>query len=437
MTWASRRALVGAGLAALVITARALPVDAADAAPATALVLVDEASAPALRDDGDVPSLRQAIQQSLGWLSRQSPEQPVVVGPRTVTVAEQIAVLRRMLDFLADEPSAAVLEKRASDEFDFLKSVGYDDGTVLATGYHEPIVDVVDAPSAEYRVPIHGVPRDLGTTPGPYFTRAEIEQGWMGRNARTIAWARDPVDVFFMEVEGSGTLRFPDGRELRVGFAATNRRPYRSIARLLIQEGKIARDDMTMRVLREWLAAHPEERSRVLRHNESYVFFRVPSGSPVGSLGVPLTPGRSIATDPRVFPRGALAFVQTTRPVEISGGLIGWKSVGRFVLSQDAGGAIRGPGRVDIFWGRGPEAELAASDMKQPGELYFAVPRAGGAGAPRAPRPGCCETAGAPPPPIADREVETPPLPDEPRWSAETPPQAEPPPPPPTELFHF
>src|SRR5262249_12421292 len=128
--------------------------------------------------------------------------------------------------------------------------------------------------------------------------------------------------------------------------------------------------------LREWLNEHPEERARVLRYNESYVFFGPRSGAPVGSLGVPLTPGRSIATDTRIFPRGALAFVKTTRPVAQPDGQVVWKPVSRFVLSQDTGGAIRGPGRVDIFWGRGPEAELAASDMKESGELYFLVPKA-------------------------------------------------------------
>jgi membrane-bound lytic murein transglycosylase A len=187
--------------------------------------------------------------------------------------------------------------------------------------------------------------------------------------------------VFFMEIEGSGTLRLPGGDELRVGHAGTNGRSYRSIGRLLIDEGKITREAMTMRVLREWLTAHPEEQVRVLRHNESYVFFRLLPGAPVGSLGVPLTAGRSIATDPRVFPRGALAFIRTMRPVEAVDGLVGWKPVGRFVLSQDAGGAIRGPGRVDIFWGRGPDADLAASDMKEPGELYFLVPKPSSTGA--------------------------------------------------------
>ncbi len=125
----------------------------------------------------------------------------------------------------------------------------------------------------------------------------------------------------------------------------------------------------------------------MLRHNESYVFFRVIPGAPFGSLGVTLTPGRSIATDPRIFPRGALAFVRTMRPVDLGDNRVGWKPVERFVLSQDAGGAIRGPGRVDIFWGRGPDADLAASDMKEPGELYFIVPKEKSGGGERRARP--------------------------------------------------
>jgi membrane-bound lytic murein transglycosylase A len=347
----------------------------ADASPnrVGALVAVDAAEAPVLLDDGDPRSLRQSILQSLAWLARQPPEQRAIFGPRVLTVAEQRRGLRRMLDLLADEPSAEVLAARVLAEFDLLKSVGQDDGMMLATGYHERS-STPRRCRAEYRVPILGIPDLRARRPGTYLTRAEIDKGgsaiWP-----TPSPGRDPLDVFFMEIEGSGTLRLPSGAELRVGHGATNGRPYRSIARLLIDEGKITREAMTMRALRAWLAAHPEEQTRVLQHNESYVFFHRLSGAPPGSLGVPLTPGRSIATDPRVFPRGALAFIRTARPVQMGEGRVGWKPVDRFVLSQDAGGAIRGPGRVDIFWGRGPDADLAASDMKEPGELYFLVPK--------------------------------------------------------------
>jgi membrane-bound lytic murein transglycosylase A len=346
---------------------------------AAALVPVGAGARPLLLDDGDLASLREAIGQSLSWLSRQPEGQLLSFGSRVLTIAEQRASMLRMLRLLADGPSAEILHHRVLAEFDLVKSIGRDDGAVLVTGYHEPIIEAAEAPSAHYRVPILAAPPDLPEPGrGRYWTRTEIEQGRLNGVIRPLAWARDPVDVFFMEIEGSGTLRFPDGRELRVGYAATNGHPYRSIGRLLIQEGRISREAMTMRALRDWLTANPGEVERVLRHNESYVFFRPRSGSPVGSLGVELTPGRSIATDPRVFPRSALAFVRTIRPFLTADGVVVWRSVNRFVLNQDAGGVIRGPGRMDIFWGRGPEADLAASEMKEPGELFFVVPRAQG-----------------------------------------------------------
>jgi membrane-bound lytic murein transglycosylase A len=370
-----RRAL-GAGCLALLAALAGARAGAAGADPAAPLVEAAFTDTSSFEDDGDAASLQAAIQQSLAWLAGQPPDRPLAFGHRVLTVAAQQQALRRMLELLADDPPADVLEARVSAEFDLLRSIGGDDGSMLVTGYHEPIIEASDVRTAEYGVPIHGIPRDLAAgRRRPYWSRADIDRGRLGKSARPIAWARDPLDVFFLEVEGSGTLRLPGNREVRVGYAASNGRPYRSPGWLLIQEGKIPAEAMTMRKLREWLADNPAERTRVLRYNESYVFFGVRPGPPVGSLGVPLTPGRSIATDPRVFPRGALAFVRTTRPVSRPDGLVEWKPVSRFVLNQDSGGAIRGPGRVDIFWGRGPEADLAASDMKETGDLYFLVPK--------------------------------------------------------------
>jgi membrane-bound lytic murein transglycosylase A len=246
-------------------------------------------------------------------------------------------------------------------------------------------------------VPIFGVPDDLievaletfdprwrgerlaGRREGrrlvPYWTRAEIDAGRLDGRGLELAWARDPVDVFFLEIQGSGTLRLPDGREVRIGHAASNGRPYRAIGRLLIDEREMVPEAVSMQSLRAWLAAHPAERARVLHYNESYVFFRRLDGPPLGNLGVPVTPGRSIATDARLFPSGALAFIRAEQPVRAPDGRIDWRPLARFVLNQDTGGAIRGPGRVDLFWGRGEQAELAAGLMKQPGQLYFLVPR--------------------------------------------------------------
>ena len=130
-----------------------------------------------------------------------------------------------------------------------------------------------------------------------------------------------------------------------------------------------------MQSIRTWLMENPSERARVLRYNQSVVLLRRLDGPPLGSLGLPLTPARSIATDSRLFPAGVLAFIHTERPAKLPDGRVVWSPISRFVLNQDTGGAIRGPGRVDIFWGRGGDADLAASEMKQLGDLYFLVPK--------------------------------------------------------------
>jgi membrane-bound lytic murein transglycosylase A len=339
--------------------------------------LLTEPDLPSLLDDGDSDSLRTAVAHSLAWLDRQPAGHWLAFGPRRVTIVEYAAGLRRLLMMLAGDPPPEMLEQRVLAEFDVLSSVGRADGAVLLTGYHEPVIEVSDQPSPNYPVPVLGLP--AGFTGGwrypRYLSRAEIEAGKLGAAARPLAWARDPVDVFFLEVEGSGTLRFPGGREVRIGPAATNGHPYRSIGRLLIDEGRLTEETLSMQAIRAWLAENPSERARVLRYNQSVVFFRRLEGPPLGSLGVPLTPARSIATDPRLFPAGALAFVRSERPLRLPDGRTGWSPVSRFVLNQDAGGAIRGPGRVDVFWGRGDDASLAASEMKQVGELYFLVPK--------------------------------------------------------------
>jgi membrane-bound lytic murein transglycosylase A len=345
-----------------------------------------ESDRPSLLDDGDPDSLRAAIAQSLAWLDRQPPNRSLAFGPRRITTAEYAGGLRRLVMLLANDPPAEAIEERVLEHFDVLVSVGRQDGAVLLTGYHEPVVEVSDRQRPEFPVPVLGLPTNFtgGWSYPRFLSRAEIEAGRLGTMARPLAWARDPVDVFFMEVEGSGTLRFPDGREMRVGPAATNGHPYRSIGRLLIDEGRLTEENVSMQAIRAWLAENPKERERVLRHNQSVVFFRQLTGPPLGSLGVPLTPARSIATDARLFPPGALAFVRTERPRRLPDGRVVWSPVSRFVLNQDTGGAIRGAGRVDVFWGRGEDANLAASEMKQLGDLYFLVPKParGGTAAP-------------------------------------------------------
>ena len=352
---------------------------------------------PALRDDGDPAALRAAVAQSLRWLESRPADQVFVAGPRRVTVAEQARALQGLFDLLGEAPTPDRLAAYVHGAFETLESVGGTDGRMLVTGYYEPVVEASPERSSEYAVPILGLPDDLiearleafdpryrgervvGRVEGrrlvPYWRRADIDAGRLAGRSLELAWARDPVDVFFMEIQGSGTLRFPDGREQRVGYAGANGRAYRAIGRLLIDEGHVPREAMSMQAIRAWLAAHPEERQRVLQHNESYVFFRPLTGPPEGSLGRPLTPGRSIATDARLFPPGTLAFIETEQPERAADGSIRWSPLARFVLNQDTGGAIRGAGRVDFFWGRGERAAFAAGLMRQPGRLYVLVAR--------------------------------------------------------------
>ncbi|WP_224365722.1 murein transglycosylase A [Hyalangium versicolor] len=350
-----------------------------------------------LRDDGQPAALRAAIAESLTWLKTRPVDQPFVFGPRVVPAAELRAALERLQARLTNGLTPAELTARVLAEFEPLEAAGGEDGQVLFTGYYEPAIEASLTRTTEYATPIYGAPKDLIEVPlepfaerfkservfgrlegrrlVPYWSRGEIRGGKLNGQGLELAWAKDPVALFFVEVQGSGTLRLPDGSERRIGYASSNGRQYRSIGSLLIQEGAIPRETMSMQALRAWLAANETQCNRVLDYNESYVFFRFLESSAVGSLGRPVTPGRSIATDAKLFPRGALAFLQTERPVQRADGTVEWQPLSRFMLNQDTGGAIKGAGRVDIFWGRGPEAELSAGLMKQKGRLLFLVPR--------------------------------------------------------------
>jgi len=189
-----------------------------------------------------------------------------------------------------------------------------------------------------------------------------------------LLWLRDPWERFVLHIQGSGQVRLPDGRMMRVGYAASNGRPYRAIGRYLLEQGFLGEKEISMERIREFLQSNPGRAEEFLNVNERYIFFRLlgDSEGPLGALGVPLTPGRSVATDLSLFPRGALAYLVSRCPeLDESGKIIGWKTLRRFVLNQDAGGAIQGPGRVDLFFGSGDRAGRAAGEMKEEGKIYI------------------------------------------------------------------
>lgn len=266
------------------------------------------------------------------------------------------------------------------------------DADGLITGYYEPELHGARVRSARYRVPLYRLPDDLVSVdlgmfrPSlkgeriagrvdrgrlvPYPSRAEIDRGALaGRGLETI-WVDDPVDAFFLHIQGSGRVTLDDGTMLRVGYAGTNGRIYTAIGRELVKDGAMKVEDVTMPAIRAWLAAHPDKAEAMMSRNESFVFFRVlPGEGPVGAEGVVLTPGRSLAVDPKFLPLGAPVFVATVDPLEPS------RPLRRLMVAQDTGGAIRGPVRADFFWGHGAEAAERAGTMKGGGTLYLLLPK--------------------------------------------------------------
>jgi membrane-bound lytic murein transglycosylase A len=350
---------------------------------------------PRIADDLDPESLRSAIQQSISYLKRLPPDRVVGEQPRRFTAAEVLNSLLAFEELLDRRDCPECWAKEFDERFELIPSST--DGAsldILFTGYYQPVIEGSLVSTAEYRYPLYGKPADLiaaeqvTLSPGtktervigrlegesfvPYYSRREIDElGSLRGRGYEIAWLKDPIDLFFLHIQGSGILKLPDGRRVGVGYAAQNGRAYRSIGRLLIDGGEIPEEEMSMQRLRRYLREHPEEMSEILAYNESYVFFRFVEG-PLGSLEVPVTAGRSIATDPRLFPKGALAFIETQEPViDDAGRLVGWKQFSRIVLNQDAGGAIRGFQRVDLFFGTGDQAAAAAGYMNSRGRLFF------------------------------------------------------------------
>jgi len=344
----------------------------------------------AVIDDLDADSLRTAIRHSLAYLNKLPPERVVGEQSRRLTAKDIVDSLHAFEILLDHWHCPACLGREIGARFELVpSSADGESAEVLFTGYYQPVIDGSLVPTDMYRFPLYGRPADLATAPGedgennsgriehgkllPYFSRQQIDElGALKGRGLEIAWLKDPIEVFFLHIQGSGIVRLPDGAELSVGYAAQNGRPYRSIGRLLIDNGQIAKEEMSMQRLRRYLIDNPRQQSEIFAYNESYVFFRVNPTGPLGSLEVPVTAGRSIATDARLFPKGALALMRTEIPIiDADGQLAGWRPVTRFVLNQDTGGAIRGFRRADYYFGTGAAAGDMAGYMNRPGKLFF------------------------------------------------------------------
>ncbi len=363
-------------------------------------------SSPVISDDLDPASLRIAISRSIAFLQKLPPDRVVGEHPRRLTAKEILDSLIVFEKVLFDHWRCAnCFVREINARFDVVPSSADPAlSDVLFTGYYQPVIEGSLTPTAEYRYPLYRTPLDLiaaeqvtlepklsverviGRAEGeqfvPYYTRREIDEvGTLRGRGLEIAWVKDPIELFFLHIQGSGIVRFSDGHRLNVGYAAQNGWPYRSIGRLLIDNGKVAKEEMSMQRLRRYFAENPREQSQIFAYNESYVFFRVNPEGALGSLEVPVTAGRSLATDARLFPKGAIAFIQTDIPIiDAEGQLAGWRPIARFVLNQDTGGAIRGLQRADLYFGTGDEAAGLAGYMNRSGKMFFLLLKQQGTG---------------------------------------------------------
>lgn len=368
---------------------------------ATRTSVLRPASPPKLQDSGDSAALINAIDQSLRYLSRKPPDAPLAFGSQTVSAAALIANLKAIRD-------KAVQSGISSAFFDFLREhstfLRVTPKRVLVTGYYEPELRGSRVKTDRYRFPLYRAPGDLVTidlrkfidagklsglpnilrgrlTPSrkvePYYTRDEIDFSLRlaGKNLELV-WIDDLVDVFFLQVQGSGIVKFEDGSQMRVNYADANGQPYRPIGARIVAEGLLSVEDVSMQSIRAFLHAHPERLREIFQYNPSYVFFREVQNGPLGSIGVPLTSLRSVAMDDALFPKGALGLLKTELPTfDEAGRPIGTRPFLQLILNQDSGGAIKGPSRVDLFTGRGAEAALIAGYLKAEGEVYFLAPK--------------------------------------------------------------
>lgn len=365
--------------------------------PSYAMIKLEPDNYPTF-DLSEPDTLIEAVNRDLKYLNQLKEDHTFNYGKDTYIVKN---VKESLVEFLV------LIEQFSNDndgfnneikkKFNVYQSLGSDgEGKTLFTGYYVPTINGSFKKSAVYRYPIYTVPSDIipinlgefsdkykGETIWgrykegkivPYYTHKEIFEGALDNRGLELIWVDDRIKLFFMQVQGSGVINLPDGKCLYVGYAGSNGHVYKSIGRYFVSKGFMKLGDISMQSITAYLNSHPQEIDNALFFNPSYVFFKKMKESAIGDIGIPLVPMRAIATDLKVFPKAALAYIETSKPeCNEQGEIIGWNKLSRFVLNQDTGGALKGPGHVDFFWGSGSYAEIAAGNLKNIGRIYFLI----------------------------------------------------------------
>ncbi|MEH1795254.1 murein transglycosylase A [Nostoc sp.] len=287
--------------------------------------------------------------------------------------------LKRFRELLLTTNSATELHQAIEREFVLYQSIGKDTkGSVLFTAYYEPLYAASRVPTPEYRYPVYRLPPDLNSWTKPHPTRLELEgadglQAVKGKlRGLELFWFRDRLEPYLAQIEGSARLQLPDGTQTAIGYAGNNAYNYKSLGRELANDGKLPLEGMTMPIILDYFQKYPQELNIYIPRDRSFVFFQENHGEPAqGSINVPLTAERSIATDKSLMPPGALALIRASIPFPNPTGKMEERIVSRYVLDQDTGGAIKGAGRVDYFLGTGKLAGDRAGVTVSNGQLFY------------------------------------------------------------------
>jgi len=337
----------------------------------------------------DLEGLRKAIERSANYLQKPSSRQ--FFPSNGITHEHALESLWAFAELLDTGLKGRQLNDAIREKFDVYMSVGCDmEGTVLFTGYYTPIFAGSISRRDNFQYPLYKKPDDLvkginGEILGrrgidgslrPYPSRAVIEGAGMLRG-KELMWLGDPFETYIAHVQGSAKVRLEDGTLVTVGYAANNGHEYRSIQKEMVRDGKIAKDKMSLAAMIDYFKRYKDEVSRYVNRNPRFVFFKEEGGAPRGSLNEPVTTMRTIATDKSIFPRGCLTFLSTRLP-QTSGGGVANRAYRGFALDQDTGGAIRAPGRCDVYMGEGELAGELAGQTYQEGRLYYLFLKSGG-----------------------------------------------------------
>lgn len=396
-----------AGRSEITIPQPSEPADALDTCPKLrALSPVEEyAEKPAVRevsevaatslplpaDDLDRAGLLAILKTDLDYWTARPDTTKIQVGGDSYDAPKMRRTIKALQDIFASPIAAEQLQKTLKDRFKIYRASA-DDGTgkTVITGYYEAELKVTKTRDAEHKYAIHLKPSDLIKTGADmgvdfdyghydaagklvrHYSTQEIHAGALDGKGLELVWSAHPSQIMLLQIQGSGVLRFPDGDYIRAGFDGANGHPFRSVQRILMDCGEI--QSMSFKNFIKYLSAQGPREERLADLNPRYIYFqqRAKDSVPYGAIGRALTPGRSIAIDPKYIPYGLFGLLKSKRPVA-QGDSLSFADFARFISTHDTGSAIRGPGRVDLFWGTGDTAETEASSMKASGELYFFV----------------------------------------------------------------